>query len=43
MSGQLEWSPTHKSELFWLDNASKLEENDLEILRYIYNNVRNAF
>lgn len=30
----MEWSPTHKSELFWLDNASKLEENDLEILRY---------
>ena len=32
-SGQLEWSPTHKSDLFWIDNALKLEENDLDILR----------
>lgn len=34
-SGVLEWSPPHKSELFWKDNASKLAENDLEILRIL--------
>lgn len=32
-SGQLEWSPPHKSVLFWKDNAAKLDENNLEILK----------
>lgn len=32
-SGQLEWSPPHKSDLFWIDNAAKLERSDLEILK----------
>lgn len=37
-SGQLEWSPPHKSDLFWNDNASRFDENDLEVLRYFYMN-----
>ena len=34
-SGKLNWSPPHKSTLFWQDNASKLEENDLELLKIL--------
>ena len=31
-SGQLQWSPPHKSELFWSDNARRLNENNFELL-----------
>lgn len=34
-SGKLNWSPPHKSALFWQDNAAKLEDNDLELLKIL--------
>ncbi|PJF16840.1 V-type proton ATPase subunit H-like protein [Paramicrosporidium saccamoebae] len=34
-SGKLEWSPPHKSELFWRDNAPRLAENNLELLKIL--------
>lgn len=34
-SGKLEWSPPHKSDLFWRDNAARLQENDCELLRLL--------
>lgn len=35
-SGNLTWSPPHKSVLFWRDNATRLCDNDCEVLRYFY-------
>ena len=32
-SGNLEWSPTHLSDNFWKTHASKLNDNDHELLR----------
>ncbi|KAI7862067.1 ATPase V1 complex subunit H [Spinellus fusiger] len=32
-TGKLEWSPPHKSEVFWKENAVKLDENDYRLLR----------
>lgn len=34
-SGKLHWSPPHKSAIFWQDNASRLEDNDGELLRIL--------
>jgi V-type H+-transporting ATPase subunit H len=34
-SGQLEWSPVHKSEKFWRENCSRFEENDFQILQLL--------
>lgn len=34
-SGSLDWSPPHKSELFWRDNAPRLAEGDCELLRQL--------
>lgn len=34
-SGNLDWTPPHKSVLFWKDNAGRLHENDGELLKYI--------
>lgn len=34
-SGKLEWSPPHKSEQFWKNNAEKLNENNYELLRIL--------
>lgn len=34
-SSGLDWSPPHKSELFWRDNAPRLAENDCELLRQL--------
>jgi V-type H+-transporting ATPase subunit H len=33
LSGKLEWSPAHSSELFWKQNANKLNERDCELVR----------
>jgi V-type H+-transporting ATPase subunit H len=33
-SGRLEWSPVHKSEVFWRQNAARLNENNYEMLKY---------
>lgn len=32
-TGKLEWSPPHKSEVFWKENAHKLEEHNYQLLR----------
>ncbi|KAI8089241.1 ATPase, V1 complex, subunit H [Halteromyces radiatus] len=32
-TGKLEWSPPHKSEIFWKENAYKLEEHNFQLLR----------
>ncbi|KAG2192027.1 hypothetical protein INT46_011845 [Mucor plumbeus] len=32
-TGKLEWSPPHKSELFWKENSSKLEKHNYQLLR----------
>ena len=33
-SGRLEWSPVHKSEKFWRENAGRLNEKNYELLKY---------
>ena len=35
-SGRLEWSPVHKSERFWRENAIRLNENNYSLLKYVY-------
>ncbi|GFR39893.1 hypothetical protein Agub_g398 [Astrephomene gubernaculifera] len=35
MSGQLEWSPMHSSDLFWRENVDKFEERDFQVLRVL--------
>ena len=34
-SGRLEWSPVHRSERFWRENADKLNEKNYEMLRIL--------
>lgn len=34
-SGHLTWSPTHKNDDFWRDNASKLTDKDREQLKWV--------
>ena len=34
-SGRLEWSPVHKSERFWRDNAPRLIEKNCELLKVL--------
>ena len=31
LSGSLDWSPMHTSDLFWLENAAKFEERDFQV------------
>eukprot|EP00026_Physarum_polycephalum_P003561 Phypoly_transcript_03574.p1 GENE.Phypoly_transcript_03574~~Phypoly_transcript_03574.p1 ORF type:complete len:295 (+),score=31.39 Phypoly_transcript_03574:303-1187(+) len=33
LSGQLTWSPVHKSEKFWRESSTRFEENDYQLLR----------
>jgi hypothetical protein len=33
-SMKLEWSPPHQSEQFWKQNASKLADNQAELVKY---------
>jgi len=37
ISGQLSWTPVHKSEKFWRENATRFEENDYQLLGAIRN------
>ena len=32
-SGRLEWSPVHKSERFWRENAGRLNEHNYQLLK----------
>ena len=34
-SGHLSWSPVHESELFWKENAAKLNDKDYEQLKSV--------
>lgn len=34
-SGRLEWSPVHKSEKFWRENAQRLNEKNYELLKML--------
>jgi V-type H+-transporting ATPase subunit H len=34
-SGKLEWSPMHRSEVFWKQNAQRLNEQNYELLRIL--------
>ncbi|PAA69849.1 hypothetical protein BOX15_Mlig007750g1 [Macrostomum lignano] len=34
-AGRLEWSPVHKSERFWHENATKLNERNYELLKIL--------
>jgi V-type H+-transporting ATPase subunit H len=36
-SGRLEWSPVHRSERFWLENAAKLNDHNYELLKILIN------
>ena len=35
MSGVLDWTPVHTSDVFWRQNASKFEERDFQLLRVL--------
>lgn len=35
LSGSLDWSPMHTSDLFWKTNIDKFEEKDFQILRVL--------
>lgn len=34
-TGKLEWSPPHRSDVFWKENAHKLEENNYQLLKML--------
>ncbi len=34
-SGRLEWSPVHRSEKFWRENANRLTEKNYELLKIL--------
>jgi len=36
-SGRLEWSPVHRSERFWRENAHKLNDKNYELLKILLN------
>lgn len=38
-SGHLSWTPVHDSDLFWKENATKLNDRDYAQLKYIIFNV----
>jgi hypothetical protein len=35
MSGALDWTPMHTSDLFWRQNAARFEERDFQVLRVL--------
>jgi len=41
-SGNLDWTPVHKSEKFWRENVHKFEENQYEIVAILLNLLRNS-
>jgi len=42
LSGNLEWSPVHRSEKFWKENVNRFEENDFEVLGSLVYLVQNS-
>lgn len=41
-SGRLEWSPVHKSEKFWRENAGRLNEKNYELLKILIHLLETA-
>lgn len=41
-SGRLEWSPVHRSEKFWRENADKLNDGNYELLKILINLLENS-
>lgn len=41
-SGRLEWSPVHRSERFWRENACKLNDKNYELLKILLNLLETA-
>ncbi|SCV71423.1 BQ2448_3011 [Microbotryum intermedium] len=41
-SGQLSWTPPHKNDDFWRDNAAKLNDKDRELLKALVNVLTTA-
>ena len=41
-SGRLEWSPVHRSEKFWRENAHKLNDANYELLKVLLINFENS-
>jgi V-type H+-transporting ATPase subunit H len=41
-SGELEWTPYHKSTLFWKNNSSRFEEKEYECLRLLLQIYRSS-
>ncbi|VDM05365.1 unnamed protein product [Schistocephalus solidus] len=41
-SGRLEWSPVHKSEKFWRENADKFTEKNYELLKMLVYIMENS-
>jgi hypothetical protein len=35
LSGTLDWSPMHTSEVFWRNNVDKFEDKDFQLLRVL--------
>jgi len=42
LTGNLEWSPVHKSEKFWRENVTRFEENDYQILVLLQKILQNS-
>ena len=34
-SGHLSWTPVHESDMFWKENATKLNDNNHLLLKYV--------
>jgi len=42
LSGNLEWSPVHKSEKFWKENVTRFEENQYQVLKALITILQTA-
>jgi V-type H+-transporting ATPase subunit H len=36
LSGTLDWTPMHTSEMFWRNNVDKFEDKDFQLLRVLF-------
>jgi len=41
-SGNLQWSPVHKSEKFWKENIGRFEENNFEVISVLVNILKES-
>ncbi|EPX72986.1 V-type ATPase V1 subunit H [Schizosaccharomyces octosporus yFS286] len=40
-SGHLQWSPSHRSEQFWMENVTKLNSDNYALLKKLFQNLQN--